>query len=210
MILSFPPLELATPEGLVAIGGDLEVSSLKLAYSQGIFPWPHEEEAPMMWYSPDPRGVLFYKDLHVPQSLRKTLKSKKFTVTYNTCFEKVIEACAKAKRSDNQSTWITSKMREAYIDLFHAGFAYSVEVFLETKLVGGIYGVKLSNYVSGESMFYLVSNASKVALVTLMERLYAQGIEWLDTQMVTPVVASLGGKEIARKDFLNLLKKSQF
>jgi len=208
-ILEFPPVNLADPQGLLAIGGDLEISSLKLAYSQGIYPWPASDAHPIPWFSPDPRGVLFFKDLKISLSLKKVLKKNIFKVQFNSDFERVILACANAKRKDNGGTWLTKNMIEAYINFHYAGFAYSVETLDENdNLVGGVYGVNIGNFVSGESMFYLKPNASKVALVSLMNFLHQKGIEWLDTQMVTPVVASLGGIEISREKFLTMLNSS--
>jgi leucyl/phenylalanyl-tRNA--protein transferase len=213
-ILSFPPIENADENGLVAIGGDLDVDSLKLAYSQGIFPWPISEELPLAWFSPDPRGILQYKHLHISTSLKKLMKREKFKIKFNSNFEAVILNCARVKnRKDGPSTWITNEIIEGYINLHRAGHAYSVEAFLdidgEEKLVGGMYGVCIGGNFSGESMFYNEPNASKVALVTLMERLNQNGISWLDTQMVTPVVENLGGHEIPRDLFLNKLTQTK-
>lgn len=207
-ILEFPPAHLADEHGLLAIGGDLEVSSLKLAYAQGIYPWPTSDAHPIPWFSPDPRGILEFSEMKLPLSLKKVMKKNPFEVRFNTDFEGVILACANAKRKEGSGTWITKKMIEAYIDFHYAGHAFSVETYQNEKLVGGIYGVTLGHFVSGESMFYLEPNASKVALVSLMHYLHERGVQWLDTQMVTPVVAALGGKEIARALFLKKLQIS--
>ena len=204
----FPPLEYADEQGLLAIGGDLEVSSLLQAYSQGIFPWPVSRELPLAWFSPDPRGILFYKDLVVSRSLRKKLRKNEFKISFNKNFEKVIENCAYANRNE---TWITSPIIHAYCRLFQYGYAYSVEVADSAgELVGGLYGVCYGRFISGESMFYYKSNASKIALVKLMEHLHGRGIHWLDTQMITPVVASLGGVGIPRKKYLQYLDEVDY
>ncbi|MCO4794401.1 MAG: leucyl/phenylalanyl-tRNA--protein transferase [Bacteriovoracaceae bacterium] len=211
-IIDFPPIDQADENGLLALGGDLEISSLLLAYSKGIFPWPINDEYPLAWFSPNPRGILKYEDLHISSSLKKYLKSNKHIVTFNEDFEGVIKACSKSKnRKDQVGTWITDEIIQAYIDFYNADQAYSVEVWNnDNKLIGGLYGVVIGSYVSGESMFYLESNASKLALYTLMERLNDNDITWLDTQMVTPVVEAMGGTEMSRDDFLNELKKTVF
>jgi leucyl/phenylalanyl-tRNA--protein transferase len=201
-IAEFPPISNCNEDGLLAIGGDLEIPSLLLAYKNGIFPWPYNEEYPLCWFSPDPRGVIKYKNLHISKSLKKIIKQRKFDIKYNHNFEAVIHGCANAKnRNDRGETWITQQMIQAYIDLFYAGFAFSVEAYQNEKLVGGVYGVRIGTIVSGESMFYTVSNASKVCLIFLIEKLHSDGIDLLDTQMVTPVTKQLGAIEISRKEF---------
>jgi leucyl/phenylalanyl-tRNA--protein transferase len=207
-ILEFPPVELADENGLVGIGGDLEIESLLLAYSSGIFPWPISKEYPLAWFSPDPRGVLYYKKLHISKSLKKFLNNHTYQIRYNTQFESVIRNCAEVKRAHEQSTWITEDIISAYIDFHKLGHAYSVEVFHHDKLVGGLYGVKIKNYVCGESMFHFEDNSSKLALVSLMEKLHSQSIHWLDTQMITPVVDHLGGEYIPREKFLKKLQSA--
>lgn len=205
----FPSVENADENGLLALGGDLSIPMLIDAYSQGIFPWPLSERFPIAWFSPDPRGVLCFKDLHISRSLQKIIKQQKFETKFNNDFESVIKKCATSKnRSEGEGTWITKQMIDAYIELFKAGYAFSTETYLNDQLVGGMYGVCLNGIVSGESMFYLEPNASKVALVHLMNKLHSIGIEWIDTQMITPVVESLGGKEIARAEFIAKLQQS--
>lgn len=200
----------STPEGLVAVGGSLTVENLLEAYRVGVFPWP-QEGLPMLWFSPDPRGVLDFEDLHVPRSLRKWEKQHPhWKYTLNKAFSQVIHQCRVQKRPDQQGTWILPAMEKAYRDLFDAGRVLSLEVWENEDLIGGIYGVVGVNasgqmHFSGESMFHLQSNASKMALVKLVEHLKNQGQTWMDIQMVTEVTAALGGKYISREDFLQRL-----
>jgi leucyl/phenylalanyl-tRNA---protein transferase len=209
-VFEFPPVDTADEHGLLALGGDLEIQSLLLAYSHGIFPWPISEEYPLAWFSPDPRGILLQSNLKIPQSFKKFLKINPFEITFNKDFEKVIYGCAElTNRKDLAETWITDEIINAYIQLHKAGFAYSVEAWNEDKLlVGGLYGVNLGSFVSGESMFYRESNASKVILYTLMQHLKENNVDWLDTQMVTGVVKNFGGTEISRAQYIDILEKS--
>lgn len=207
-IVEFPPVESADEHGLIAVGGDLEIDSLLLAYSQGIFPWPISEEYPLAWFSPDPRGILAFDHLHLSKSFRKFLKKNPYEVKFNTNFEAVIMNCARIKRNDQSTTWITPKIINSYIELHKQGYAYSIETYRDNLLVGGVYGVCINRFYSGESMFHLEDNASKVALVSLMYMLKQREIGWLDTQMVTSVVESLGGQEIPRSTFLKMLDVS--
>lgn len=206
----FPPVSNANDDGLLAVGGDLSISTLITAYSEGIFPWPIDTNYSLTWFSPDPRGVLFYSDILIHKSFNKIIKKNKFSIKFNTNFEAVIENCSSLRNRKGQvSTWITDDLKQAFIDLYNAGYAYSIETYNnENQLVGGIYGVSIGSYISGESMFYLEDNASKVALFFLMKHLYKNGILWIDTQMLTQVVRDMGGKEIPREDFLIMLKKS--
>ncbi|MBC7541026.1 MAG: leucyl/phenylalanyl-tRNA--protein transferase [Bacteriovorax sp.] len=204
-IAEFPPVDSADEHGLVAVGGDLEIDSLLLAYSQGIFPWPISNEYPLAWFSPDPRGILAFDKLHMGKSFRKFLRKNPYEVKFNTNFEAVIMNCARVKRIDQASTWINQEIIDAYIKMHHLGYAYSIETYLEDRLVGGVYGVCINRFYSGESMFHLEDNASKVALVSLLYLLKQRDIGWIDTQMVTPVVESLGGVEIPRATFLKML-----
>ncbi|MBF0315079.1 MAG: leucyl/phenylalanyl-tRNA--protein transferase [Oligoflexia bacterium] len=216
--IKFPPVELASSEGLLAVGGDLEVATLLEAYTNGIFPWPCGDDFPLTWFSPNPRGVLFFSEIHRPRSLQKFINKSmsKYRVYFNRDFPSVIRECAKATRpsierddmsTSSFATWITEEIISAYINLHLAGLAYSVEVYETSKemLVGGVYGVNIGHYYSGESMFYKHTNASKIALLALADELSKQGIAWLDTQMVTPVVKHLGGREIDREEFRALL-----
>ena len=203
----FPPVEDATEDGLVAIGGDLEVDTIVEAYRRGIFPWPISLDFPLAWFSPDPRGVLDFNELHLSKSFEKFLKKNTFNVTFNTSFREVIKACAMASRKGQASTWITPDIIHGYVKLFEDGKAYSVEVWDGKNLVAGLYGVVMGNFVSGESMFTKLPNASKFALYSLVKQLEVKGLSYLDTQMVTPVVEQFGGKYIPRTEFLERLKE---
>lgn len=202
--LWFPnPLDLedrGEPDGLVAIGGDLTVQRLLLAYRQGIFPW---SVRPITWWSPDPRGVIELDRVHVSRSLARTLRRSPFVVTRDRAFAAVIQHCATVRRSDQ--TWISPEFIAAYTRLHQAGHAHSVECWLEERLVGGIYGVAVGGLFAGESMFHHVSDASKVALMHLIAHLRATGFALFDIQMVTPATAPLGAVEIARPEYLRRL-----
>lgn len=206
----FPHPSLASPEGLLAIGGDLDSETLIEAYSEGIFPWPLGEEYPLTWFSPDPRGILFFNELHIPHSLEKFIKKKSYTVHFNRNFSRVIEECAKSPhRKDGQKTWILPQMQKAYQKLHKEGFAFSVEIDYEGELAGGLYGVNLGFAIAGESMFYLQENGSKLALISLVKHLQTKNINWIDTQMVTEVTELLGARNISRDDFLFLINQAK-
>jgi leucyl/phenylalanyl-tRNA---protein transferase len=198
----FPPVENATEDGLVAVGGDLEIDTIEEAYRRGIFPWPISVEFPLAWFSPNPRGILDFSDLHLSRSFEKFLRKNNFRATFNTAFPAVIRACARMVRKNQPDTWITPQMIKGYEQLFLHGKAYSAETWHGEELVGGVYGVVMGEFVSGESMFMKEDNASKFALYALIKKLEASGIKWLDTQMVTPVVDQFGGKLISRENFL--------
>lgn len=201
----FPPVSTATEDGLVAVGGDLETDTIIEAYRRGIFPWPISLDFPLAWFSPDPRGLLEFKDLHLSRSFEKFLKKNPYTVSFNQSFEQVIRACAMTRRKDQPSTWITPDIITGYKKLFAADLAYSVEVWLDEKLVGGLYGVVMGDFCSGESMFTTEDNASKFGLYSLVLLLKKNGVHWLDTQMVTNVVEQFGGKYVKRAEFLSKL-----
>ena len=203
----FPSVENATEDGIVAIDGDLAIESILLAYSQGIFPWPINEQYPIAWFSPDPRGILEYDRLHISKSMQKLIKKKHFEFAINRNFKEVIYQCAHG-RPDQSATWITEALMDAYIKLHNRGYAYSAETYHNGKLCGGLYGFCNGHIISGESMFYHESNASKFALINLMKYLHSKGINWIDTQMITSVVKNLGGREIPRTDFLKKLKNA--
>lgn len=207
----FPPVSLALtePNGLIAIGGDLSFSRLLNAYQHGIFPWFSDDD-PVLWWSPNPRMVLFPSELKISNSLKKTLKNTSFEVRFNTAFHEVITACSNTPRSSqngalNNDTWITEEIINAYCTLHYAGYAISAECWLDNKLVGGCYGVKIGNMFYGESMFHHVKDASKVAFVVLVQKLKEEGVALIDCQMKTAHLASLGAREISRKDFINQL-----
>jgi leucyl/phenylalanyl-tRNA--protein transferase len=204
---AFPPPDHADPSGLLAVGGDLSAERLLLAYRLGVFPW-YEAGQPILWWSPDPRLILNPNELHISHRLRQTLKKGIYRVTFDRAFDGVIESCASVRRKDQNGTWITPEMKEAYIRLHHLGFAHSAESWLDGKLVGGIYGVSLGRCFFGESMFFYERDASKVALATLVEQLKLWGFDMIDAQMTTRHLISLGAKEIPRRAFLNGLKAS--
>ncbi len=200
--IEFPNVSETTAEGLLAVGGDLSTDRLLCAYSKGIFPWFDSEE-PLMWWSPDPRFVLFPEDLKVSKSMKQVLKKNQFKVTENKAFRTVVENCALAKREGQQGTWITDDMVEAYIKLHQLGFAKSIEVWENGDLVGGLYGIDIKNKVfCGESMFAKVSNASKVGFITFVQN---SNYKLVDCQLHTKHLESLGGKHISRKEFLDFL-----
>lgn len=203
--VDFPDPRDTLAEGIIAVGGSLDVATLYAAYTRGIFPWP-QPGLPMLWFSPEKRGVLIFADLKVPESLRRfRRKNPQLTMTVNQSFQEVMRECSQQPRPGQDGTWITAPMLRAYEDLFNAGYALSVEVREHGHLVGGIYGVLVEGVFSGESMFYKRANASKLALWYLIDSLEQQGHTWIDVQMVTPVVASLGGKYIDREEYLTML-----
>jgi leucyl/phenylalanyl-tRNA---protein transferase len=203
----FPPLEtaLARPNGLLAVGGDLSPSRLIDAYRCGIFPWFNEGE-PILWWSPDPRMVLFPHELKISRSLRKTLKRDNYEIRADSAFKQVMEACA-APRGDQAGTWIHAEMIAAYGRLHEMGMAHSMETWIEGELVGGLYGVGQGKMFFGESMFSRVSDASKIAFVHLVAQLQRWGFEMIDCQMKTEHLASLGAREISRNEFRQKLKE---
>jgi leucyl/phenylalanyl-tRNA---protein transferase len=204
--LVFPPPELGTENGLLAVGGDLSPARLLLAYSMGIFPWFSDND-PLLWWSPDPRCVLFPQELRVSRSLNKLLRQERFSVTFNQTFGEVIKACSSVKRKLGEGTWITSEMLEAYQRLHRLGYAHSIEAWQDGQLAGGLYGVSLGRFFFGESMFHRVSNASKVAFVTLVRTLQQRKFILVDCQMPSQNLQTLGARNISRKEFLTLLQK---
>lgn len=204
--LWFPDTSEATEDGLLAIGGDLSMQRLLLAYNSGIFPW-YEVGQPILWWSPDPRMVLFPEKFKVAKSLRKTINSEKFKVTFNKNFTEVIKNCATVLRKGQPGTWITQDMQHAYIDLHKAGYAVSIEVWESEQLVGGLYGIDLpqKKVFCGESMFSLVSDASKVAFYHLSEYIKTKNYKFIDCQIYNEHLESLGAEEIGRAEFLGLI-----
>ncbi|GAA4115993.1 leucyl/phenylalanyl-tRNA--protein transferase [Aquimarina addita] len=205
--IQFPPVSSAYEDGLLAVGGDLSVPRLVNAYQNGIFPW-YDEGQPIMWFSPDPRMVLFPEELKISKSMKQLIRKDQFTISFNTVFEQVIEHCAITSRPGQDGTWITSDMRKAYTDLYALGYIISTEVWQEGALVGGLYGVWLSDkkIFCGESMFSKVSNASKFGFIKLIEFLKEKEVRLIDCQVHTDHLASLGAKEIPRDVFMKFLK----
>jgi leucyl/phenylalanyl-tRNA--protein transferase len=201
----FPPVHLASPSGILAIGGDLSPGRLLEAYRQGIFPWYNDGD-PIIWWSPDPRFVLFLDELKVSRSMKKVLRHQIFRVTYDYAFREVVTLCQKPRRKQ-KGTWITQDMLEAYCFLHELGFAHSGEVWHRERLVGGIYGVCLGRCFFGESMFSLMSNASKTALIHLVSTLKRLGFEFLDCQVYTAHMESMGARHIPRSQFIELLDR---
>lgn len=206
-ILEFPDLDEADESGLLAVGGDLSLERLKLAYTKGIFPW-YEKGMPILWWSPDPRMVLFPDKMIISHSLKQSIKKQQFTVTIDTAFEKVINNCAQTPRKGEKGTWITREMKNAYIQLHRAGFAHSAEAWLDGKLVGGLYGVAIGKAYFGESMFHHVTNASKVAFFHLVEKLSSWDFKIIDAQVYTNHLESLGGEMIPRSQYIQILEKA--
>ena len=204
--LVFPDVESAGYEGVLAIGGDLHPDRLILAYKSGIFPWYNEGE-PVIWYSPNRRMVLFPENLKISKSMRQLMRRNEFKITYNKAFSKVIEACQKSPRKEQDGTWITDDMEKAYIKLHELGFAKSVEVWKDDELVGGLYGIDLGHIFCGESMFSKVSNTSKLAFIYLVEKLQKKDYKLIDCQVYNEHLESLGASEIARKEFMGYLKE---
>lgn len=203
--LFFPSVNQASPEGIVAIGGDLSSERLLLAYRSGIFPW-FEDDEPILWWSPPERMVLFFEDLKISKSMRNIINRNTFKITFNTAFREVITNCRNIKRDRQPGTWITDEMVEAYCRLHELGNAKSVEVWENNTLVGGLYGVDLGHIFCGESMFSKVSNASKIAFIALAKHLEKENYKLLDCQVHNDHLESLGATEILREDFLSILK----
>ncbi|MCK4441346.1 MAG: leucyl/phenylalanyl-tRNA--protein transferase [Sulfurovaceae bacterium] len=201
----FPNAREASDEGLLAYGGDLNPNRLLTAYRKGIFPWFNPED-PILWWSPNPRLVLYPNEFKRSKSLKRVIRNRGFEVRFDTNFEAVIDYCGKVPREGQVGTWLTQEMKEAYIELHKMGFAHSIETYLEDKLVGGFYGVSMGKAFFGESMFALVPNASKVALSYLSNIFVQKCYDFIDCQVETPHLVSLGAKLISRDDFLNELE----
>jgi len=204
--LWFPPVEEATEDGLLALGGDLSAERLLLAYRSGIFPWFNEEEPPL-WWCPNPRCVLFPYELYVSKSMNQLLKRKTFLITFNKAFEEVVHQCGET-RKNKEGTWITDEIMDAYNELHRLGFAVSVEAWQNGKLAGGLYGIRMGNLFFGESMFSKVSNASKSAFITYVQQLQKKGVALIDCQVYTPHLESMGARMIERDVFLKILKEN--
>jgi leucyl/phenylalanyl-tRNA--protein transferase len=207
-LIRFPDPRHATYGGIVVIGGSLNTVNLLRAYRQGIFPWPIDDW-PLTWFCPEERAILEFKDLHVPRSLEKMRKRAPFRLTIDQDFRAVIEACARAKRHREEGTWITPEMIHAYCELSRSGHAHSVEAWEGERLVGGLYGVDAGGAFAGESMFFLRPNASKLALLHLIEHLAARGLDWIDIQVMTPHMEALGARLVSRDEFLERLASTR-
>ncbi len=201
----FPPTGLSEPSGLLAVGGDLDPNRLLIAYSMGIFPWFNEGD-PILWHAPLERTVLPVEALRVNRSTRKALRRNAYRVTFDTAFDRVIDACATIHRPDQDGTWITGAMAAAYRELHQLGFAHSVETWRDDELVGGLYGVSLGGAFFGESMFAMANNASKAAFVTLVTTLNAWEFDFIDCQVPTELLASFGAREVSRDHFERMLE----
>lgn len=200
--LVFPDPELAESDGLLAVGGDLSVDRLLLAYQHGIFPW-YSDDTPILWYSPHERFVLYPEQIKISKSMRQVMRSGRFIITKNQAFEQVIKACSQMPRDGQDGTWITDDMQQAYINLHRSGFANSYEVWQQDELVGGLYGVHVDHVFCGESMFSRVSNASKAALIYLCQQ---EQYQLIDCQMHTEHLESMGAQFINRADYLEMLQ----
>ncbi|MBF0545902.1 MAG: leucyl/phenylalanyl-tRNA--protein transferase [Candidatus Riflebacteria bacterium] len=200
----FPPVSYADEEGLLAVGGNLSPGALLKAYRSGIFPWSVN---PITWWSPDPRGIIELDSFHVPRSLERLINSGKFQITFDKAFNKVMQGCAKS-RFGREETWISPEFIVAYIKLFQLKFAHSVECWYENKLAGGVYGVHIGGFFAGESMFYEVTDAGKVALISLLRHLKKNDFQLFDTQQVTQVTLRFGAIEIPRDEYLARLEKA--
>lgn len=203
--LYFPPPSETSPEGIIAVGGDLSPERLLLAYQNGIFPW-YDHDEPKLWWCPEERMVLFFENLRITKSMRNVLNRNEFQVTFNTAFREVIFNCQQSPRKDQDGTWISDEIVEAYCKLHELGHAKSVEVWQNDKLVGGLYGIDLGDVFCGESMFSKVPNASKVAFIHLAKQLELANYKLLDCQVYNDHLNSLGCIEIDREDFLEILK----
>ena len=202
--LIFPPVDSANVEGLLAVGGDLSPERLLLAYQSGIFPW-FDNDSIILWWSPDPRMILYPDQIKISKSMKKVIRNDQFRLTKNTCFKEVLEYCSSVPREGQDGTWITDDMKNAYIALHEKGIAKSYEVWEDDTLVGGLYGVDLGDVFCGESMFSLTSNASKFAFIKLAEELQAKDYKVIDCQLHTDHLESMGAKEIPRKEFMKFL-----
>ncbi len=203
--LNFPPVDSANVEGLLAVGGDLSPERLLLAYQSGIFPW-FDNDSIILWWSPDPRMILYPDQIKISKSMKKVIRDNQFRLTKNTCFKEVVEYCSSVPREDQDGTWITNEMKNAYIALHERGIAKSYEVWEGDTLVGGLYGVDLGHVFCGESMFSLTSNASKFAFIKLAQELQEKEYSLIDCQLHTDHLESMGAQEISRQDFIKFLK----
>jgi leucyl/phenylalanyl-tRNA--protein transferase len=204
--LFFPPVDTADQEGMLAIGGDLSIDRLLLAYRSGIFPW-YSDNQPIIWWSPDPRFVLFPDKLIISKSMQVVEKKEQFSLTINKAFAQVIKQCKNIHRKDQPGTWITTEIEKAYTALHKKGYAHSAEAWVDDELIGGLYGVRIGKVFFGESMFSKVSNASKFAFIELVKQMQKDGVVLIDCQVYTEHLKSLGAEMIDRNIFINLLSE---
>ncbi|HEY8514535.1 MAG TPA: leucyl/phenylalanyl-tRNA--protein transferase [Candidatus Binatia bacterium] len=197
-----------TSDDIVALGGNLEPETLRQAYRNGVFPWP-ADDLPLLWFCPRERAILEFSRLHVPRSLARARRKSRFRFTIDAAFAEVIENCATTPRPGQDGTWITDELREAYVRLHGLGIAHSVEAWLDGRLVGGVYGVDTDGAFSAESMFYHEPYASKLALLFLIDHLASRGAEWIDIQVMTPHMERLGARNVSRREFLDLLRRTR-
>jgi len=207
-ILKFPNPRLASPDGILALGGDLQPESLLLAYRQGIFPWPIQG-MPLAWFCPPERAILEWEHLHIPRSLARFERKKLFQFSVDKCFIQVITECSKVPRPQQEGTWINRKILTAYKRFHKLGHAHSIEVWRGDALVGGLYGVDAGGVFGGESMFHTEPNASKLAILFVMEYLHARGSDWMDIQVMTPHMKALGARMVSRDEYLERLARDQ-
>jgi len=205
--LWFPPVEQSAADGLLAIGGDLSTERLLLAYRSGIFPWYNDDEPPL-WWSPDPRFVLFPEELYVSKSMQQLLNRRSFKITMNKALTEVIRHCGRQKRKGQNGTWITAEIEEAYNELHQLGYAVSVEAWKDNELVGGLYGIRMGKLFFGESMFARVSNASKYAFIAFVQQLQKEGVVLIDCQVYTEHLESLGAGMIDRNEFIDIVRNN--
>lgn len=204
----FPPIESADEDGLLAVGGDLAIESVLLAYQNGIFPWPISEEM-LAWFSPPERAVIFLEEFHRPRSLKRSIKKRQFVSKRDCDFRGVISRCAEVvNRGDQHGTWITSDIIRSYCELFERGHCHSFETYLNGELVGGLYGIQIGRFFAAESSFFRETDASKVAMCDLVEYLTSIGATWFDCQMLTPFSVSFGAREISREEYMSLLAEA--
>ncbi|HEY5611163.1 MAG TPA: leucyl/phenylalanyl-tRNA--protein transferase [Thermoanaerobaculia bacterium] len=207
-MIRFPDPRSADEYGVVAVGGDLELETLIEAYRHGIFPWPIDD-FPLFWFSPEKRAILEFDKLHVSRSLERARKKSALTFTFDKTFHEVITACARMKRPDQEGTWIRPDVIDAYTEFHRLGYAHSIEAWSGDRLVGGLYGVDVDGAFGGESMFYIVPNASKLLLLDLVDHLRERGLDWMDLQVMTPHMERLGATVISRDEFLDRLTKTR-
>ena len=208
-MIKLPDPRYAPTDAPIAYGGQLTTARLIEAYTKGIFPWYENDSSPILWWSPDPRALIKVADFKPSRSLRKRIKSNYFDFSADTAFEDVITNCQTIRRDESNKTWITPKMKRAYCQLHHRGYAHSIETWLNGDLVGGLYGISLGNWFFGESMFSLISDASKAALSVLIQQLKSWDFEWVDCQIMNPHLYSLGARDVRRAEYLDLLAQNK-